>query len=142
LKKAGLIIAAALVAGGIYFVMKAKQVGKSARFTIKGIKFSGINIILSIGVQNPTNINLSFNSFVGELIAKGSAIANITGFTATTIKANAETIIPITFKLSSLGVLSLARQLLQKGGLKKLNAILVGTANINGQAMPINLPLA
>jgi hypothetical protein len=142
LKKAGLIIAAALVAGGIYFAMKAKQVGKAAKFAIKGVKLSGTNIILSIGVQNPTNISLSFNSFVGELIAKGNAIANITGFTQTTIKPNAETVIPITCKLSGLGVLSLARQLLQKGGLKKLGATLVGTANINGQAMPIKLALA
>jgi hypothetical protein len=143
MKKATGLIIAAIAAGAIYFFAKTKKLAASAKFTIKGIKLQGINkVVINVGVLNPTGTTVTFNSFVGELITKGNAIASVTGFQKTEITANSESIVPITFTLSGVGVLSLAKKLLTKGGLKTLQASLIGTANISGTALPVNIPLA
>jgi len=141
--KAGNILAAAVIAGGIYFFIKTKkaQVKKQtgfAKFEIKKVGLKGLNVVVKIGILNPSNLSMKFNSFVGGLLVQGKEIAKAKSFKPVTIKPAAETDIEITFVPSGIGVLTALRTIFQKK-LGNMEMILKGAANFNGSTLPVNL---
>jgi LEA14-like dessication related protein len=128
-------------AAAIYFLGLGRT-GANLQFLFRNIRLSGgsiiqPNIIITIGVQNPTNNPVTINSIVGTLNYQGQNFANFSSFERTTIKANSETLINITAIPNFTGVVTILKEVIlnkQKGAIINMKA----TANINNIAFPIN----
>ena len=137
MKLRNILIAGAIFGVG-YYILKKRALGNNARFSFDAIKLSGTNIIVTLGILNPVNSNAILKSMVGDLSINGDIIATGSTFDAVTIKPNTKTQFNITFFPIATGILSTLRNIIKKG-LKNIKAKFVGTANINGFNMPIDL---
>ncbi len=111
------------------------KIGQGKPFGVNGFQ-------VVLGVQNTSNTTLQYNSFAGSLIVNGSAVGNVSDFTAQPIAANAETDLTINISANVLGIASQIMQQLQSGGTGIQSASLNGTANISGVQYPVNVQLA
>jgi LEA14-like dessication related protein len=137
MKLRNILIAGAIFGVG-YYIYKKKSLGNNARFSFDAIKLSGTNIIVTLGILNAVNSTAILKSMVGDLSINGEIIATGSTFDAVTIKPNTKTQFNITFVPSATGILSTLKNIIKKG-LKNIKAKFVGTANINGFNMPIDL---
>ena len=137
MKLRNILIAGAIFGVG-YYLYKKKSLGNNARFSFDAIKLSGTNIIVTVGILNAVSSTATLKSMVGDLIVNGNIIATGSLFDAVTIPPNTKTQFNITFVPSATGVLSTLKNII-KQGLKNIKAKFVGTANINGFNMPIDL---
>lgn len=134
-------IAAAVAAAGLYAIIKLSKKTHTlvtARFTVKKIKMKGFNVLVTMGILNPTSNTIKLNSFVGSIVSDNRDIATITNFTPVTIAGNNESEITLTFIPSALGVVSLLRNLISMP-LGKIGVKLLGSANIDGYVLPVNI---
>jgi len=137
MKLRNILIAGAIFGVG-YYLYRKKTLGTNARFSFDAIKLSGTNIIVTLGILNPVSSSALLKSMVGDLIINGNIIATGSTFDAVTIKPNTKTQFNITFVPSGTGLLSTLKNII-KSGFKNIKAKFVGTANINGFNMPIDL---
>jgi LEA14-like dessication related protein len=93
-----------------------------------------------IGVQNPTNESFTIQSLSGELFTNGKPIGNISSFTLTEIKPNAQTIFIASVRLP---LLSLGAELWNalQGGVTSISQKLkiVGTVNVDNIPVPVQM---
>jgi len=142
--KGGNILLVLLGAGALYFFTRkgvqaiAKKRTAMARFQIKKVSMNGLNILVRIGVLNPSNSALKLSAFVGGLKVGKSEVAKVKNFKPVDIKAAGESDIDLTLVPSGLGVLTLLKTIFAKK-VGKMGAVLVGTANVNGMVLPINM---
>jgi LEA14-like dessication related protein len=133
-----LLIGAAAIAAW-YFFTRSNALN-SLIFTPVGLGVQGSGISLAVNVANPTNTALSLSSLAGSLNIQGSAVGNVTDFTPQVIQPNSQTqinllITPNVFGLAA-GVIN---QIDGNEGSGSIQASLVGTANVNGVPLPVNL---
>lgn len=134
------IIVAAVAA--LYFL------GKSRLTKIK-VLFRGFNVSggllkpkfnLKFGLQNPTNETATLNSLVGEVIANGKIIANVSSFMPTKINANQESIINIVAEPAGIAIATTVINFIKTKN--KLNIQFTGSANINNITYPLEQSLS
>jgi len=134
-------------AGIVYYFFQTKSVVKNAKFSFQkmAINWKKKQILIGIGVQNPTNGSISINSISGELLINKNSIATIESNVNTTILPNQNSIIPLILKPSLLGLFLQIKSLLTKQektkAKNKLNARFEGVANSNGLIIPLSLSL-
>lgn len=105
-----------------------------------GVVPGGVSV--QLGVQNPTNTPITLNSFVGSLSISGSPVGSVSTFTPVTIAPNSQTPLSLYVGANYLGLASgVLNQLEGNEGSGNYNAVLSGTANVNGIALPINVQL-
>ncbi len=141
-KTSNTLVIIALVAVVAYFVYTKGLSLANLQFIPRGITIAGNGFQVVLGVQNTSNTTLQYNSFAGSLIVNGSAVGNVSDFTAQPIAANAETDLTINISANVLGIASQIMQQLQSGGTGIQSASLSGTANISGVQYPVNVQLA
>lgn len=126
--------------GGVaYYFYRKKNMQGALRYSIKKVSLKGTNILLDLGILNPTSQTATINSVVGDFYIKNTIVGTIQYFGSLKIAGNGETTLPITIKPSGLGVLSALKNLLSKGGFKNLSAKIDGTINVNQVAFPLNI---
>jgi len=134
-------------AGIVYYFFQTKSVVKNAKFSFQkmAINWKKKQILIGIGVQNPTNGSISINSISGELLINKNSIATIESNVNTTILPNQNSVIPLILKPSLLGLFVQIKSLLTKQeknkAKNKLNARFEGVANSNGLIIPLSLSL-
>lgn len=114
---------------------------KGLVFTPGGVSFDFSNptapvITINVIVQNPTSNALTLNSIATNVTLNGSAAGNISNFTNTTIAPNSQTTIPLNFRPNLVSVISDIYNAFESGA--AINGTMVGTANVNNTAVPIN----
>jgi hypothetical protein len=140
--KIGLLFGAALIMGA-YYIFSKRSFAKNANFSFEGLKFDWkkkkVEIVLSC--SNPTNNNITLNSVVGNLIVNNNTIASIESFSKTTIIANGKTNIKLDLIPSAIGILmSIKEFVTNKARTKqKINAKFIGSANMEGIIIPLDL---
>lgn len=111
-------------------------------FTPGGAKFDFSNptspvITINILVQNPTSNSLTLNSIAANVTLNGNAAGNISDFTQIVVAPNSQSTIPLSFRPNLVNLISQIYQSFTNG--EAINGTLVGTANVNNTAVPINM---
>jgi LEA14-like dessication related protein len=129
-----------LVGAGVaaYLLYQRYNAIGNLNFIPRGIQGSGGQLVLLLGVQNPSSAPLSLNSFVGNLVVNGGNAGNVTLFQPVTINPNAETVVPVTIGYNVFGIV---QSVLNTAGtdLSQASVVLDGDANIGNQLFPVNL---
>jgi hypothetical protein len=135
-----LVIPLIIVAGiaALYFLGKSRLM--KLKIIFRGFKITGgilrPKFNLKFGLQNPTNETANLNSIVGEVIANGKTIANVSTFDQLTIQANRETELNIIAE--PIGI-SIAKTVIDF--IKSRNKLIVefkGSANVDNIVYPLN----
>ena len=135
-----LILPLILVAGvaALYFIGKSRL--KNVKVLFRGFKVTGKifapKFNLKFGIQNPTTEKANFNSLVGEVIANGKTIANVSSFTPVTIQPNAETIIEVIAEPVGISIAKTVIDFIKTKN--KLQVQFTGSANIENIVYPLN----
>lgn len=130
----GLLLIAGVVA--LWAFSKA-HTGANLQFLPLGASWDGGALQVQIGVQNPTNDSLQFQSLAGTVYINGTAAGTISDFTPAIIAPNAQTPVTLTYNPSIFGVASVVINQLNNGGGVTIG--LKGSANVNGISLPVNL---
>lgn len=130
----------------LYAILKLKRgatIANRALFSIDkmsvDIKKRQINLIL--GILNPASGSIKINSVVGNLVLNGQSIASIENFTGLIVEGNAKSFLSLIMKPSGIGIINLAIDFVNAKKNKEktsANVKFVGTANVDGIAIPIN----
>jgi hypothetical protein len=133
-----------LLIGGIaaIYFLRMGVMGQNISFIFRNIKIKGgtiiqPNVIVTLGVQNPTNTSAVIRSVTGRLIYEGKTFATFSNFTQSTIKGNSETVLDITAIPNFSGVIDVINNVIvnrRNGAEIKI----IGTANVNNIVIPIN----
>lgn len=136
-----------IFAGAVYYFFQTKSVVKNAKFSFQkmAINWKKKQILIGIGVQNPTNGTISVQSISGDLVINKNSIATIESNVNTQILPNQNSVIPLILKPSLLGLFVQIKSMLSKQNKNdaktKINARFEGVANSNGLIIPLSLPL-
>lgn len=129
------IIVAAVAA--LYFLGKSRLTRIKVLF--RGFKVTGglfnPKFNLKFGLQNPTNETATLNSLVGELMANGKVIANVSNFVSTKINANQETQINIVAEPVGISIATTVIDFIRTKN--KLNIQFTGSANVDNIVYPL-----
>lgn len=135
-----IIIVAAVAA--IYFLGKSRLTRIKVLF--RGFKVTGgifnPKFNLKFGLQNPTTETATLKSLVGEVMANGKIIANVSTFTSTKINANQESSIDIVAEPVGITIAQTVIQFIKNRN--KLNIQFTGSANIDNITYPLNESLS
>jgi hypothetical protein len=135
-----LVIPLIIVAGiaALYFLGKSRLT--KLKIVFRGFKITGgifkPKFNLKFGLQNPTTETANLNSIVGEVIANGKIIANVSNFTPLKIQANRETELNIVAEPIAI---SIAKTVIDF--IKNKNKLVVefkGSANVDNIVYPLN----
>lgn len=129
-------LAIAAAAGLVWFLSAKKRFAGAVRFELKQIKVSGTNVIVKIGILNPSNQAATVNSVVSTLFFNNTAIATVKNFKPVTINASSEATTELIFVPSGFGVVTALTELAQ--GKKVKGFKVVGNANVDGMMVPVN----
>jgi LEA14-like dessication related protein len=134
----GGLILAWVIFGNASTVNNLVFVPTGAGFDISSPLSPIINV--TVNVQNPTSGSLQLNSFAGTASVNGTASGNVSYFQPTVIAANAQTQIVVQVRLSDLGLIAALMNFIN-AGTGAIAVSIVGTANVNGAALPVNISL-
>lgn len=140
MKIGGILLAAAVVGGIIYF----GNLGIGAadvQFILGGVQIQGLTTIqVQLIVQNVSNADFKINSMSGTVTLNGNMLGNVSSFPATPIvvKANSQVPINVTLNLSLLSVPGVVQQLLA-GTNQQLNFVVTGNVNLNSLVVPFTV---
>lgn len=144
-----LLIPGLLLVGVLYggAKLKAKKtLSNVVSFTFKSLKidWKKLQIIVGLGIQNPSNGTAKLNSLVGSLFIDNKEIASVTSFQPLQIEANQVSILNVQLKPSLLGIFGTLKKLVKSKGanLKGINAEFKGNANVDGFTFPVNTKLS
>lgn len=131
-----------LIGGGIilWLLTKAQSIG-SLNFVPRGLSTSSGAVLVQLGIQNPTSNQITLRSLVGSLIVNGSNVGDVSNFTTTTIQPNSETGIIVRVTPNYLGLASGLLNSIEDFGATQLTASLQGSANVEGQTLPLQIRL-
>lgn len=136
-----MLLGIAGIAAAMYFSTK-KAVGLLNYYISKvELSFSGATPILrlTIGIQNPSNETFQINSFVGNLLANGYVIGNVSSFEKLTIGPASLGLYKLTVRLSLIGVVSDIVNAIQQGSGTTQTITFKGAVNASGLLAPVNL---
>lgn len=137
--KGSTILFAGLALFGAAWLFGRTRLAAAVRFSIEALAIKSGKIQLTIGILNPTNQTAKLSSIVADLLIKGSQIATIEYYQEVKIIPNGKTKITMLVTPKGLGIITTILELTKKGGLKNLTASLLGTANIDNTALPLNV---
>ena len=138
--KTGLLAFGALVAYSAFAKASAAQRLNFYPAGVSGLRFDGATPVLTftLAVQNTSNQAMDINSLAGTLTANGFQIGNFALWTPTRIRANAESRIPITVRLSLIGAVQNIVEIIQGGGMAQ-DVELDARANVDRFNVPIKI---
>lgn len=131
---------AAYLLGGaalVYLLTRASTIN-NLNFVPRGLSFIGSSIRVVIGVQNPTSASLTLRSVSGSLIVNGNTFGNVSDFQPAILAANSETPVALIFSPSLFGIADTVITALEDGS-TAISASLQGIANLDNNALPINV---
>lgn len=114
----------------------------TVNIVLQGVQVNSItDYVVTLTVQNVSNISATVNSMTGNILINGNQLASISNFTATTVPANGQINIPVTVQPSLLSLPGDIANIIQNG-MNTLNFTVVGNVNVNGLVLPFTLTQA
>jgi LEA14-like dessication related protein len=129
-------LAIAAAAGAMWFFSAKKRFAGAVKFQLKQIKVSGTNVIVKIGILNPSNQTATVKSIVSTLYFNNTGIATVKNFKPVTVNAASETETELIFVPSGFGIVAALTELAQ--GKKVKGFKVIGNANVDGVMVPVN----
>lgn len=127
-----------LIGGAIaLWALSKAHTGQHLQFLPLGASWDGGALQIQVGVQNPTDDSLQYNSFAAQVKANGTVIGNLSGFTPKLIAPNQQTAIPVTFTPNIFGAVAAIFDQVTSGG--GVTISVQGTANVNSISLPVDL---
>jgi LEA14-like dessication related protein len=124
---------------GLYFFNQQRDAGY-LEYVVKRVdlNWAGASPIftVSLGIQNPSNTTFTVESIAGTLYSNGDPLGNISAFDKIVIPPNDETVYPLNFRLSLIGVASDIIKIFTGGGTSQ-QIEFDGVVNANGIAVPL-----
>jgi hypothetical protein len=123
-----------------YYLFKGAglaNVANKVKFTLRGISFSGFNMVVKVGVLNPTSTGVDFTAFVGDVLVGDKVVSTAQSFIPVRISPVSQHEISITFVPNSFGIVELITDALNKHVNSKVT--IQGYANINSYTVPVKL---
>lgn len=143
--KIGNLIAIGALGFGLWYILRKKSVATNAQFSFEklDVNIPKQKVIMTLGVMNPTNNTITFNSVVGALLLNGNQVATIESYDKTIIAPTAKTNIVLSLRPSVIGIFQTIKDV-WKSKLQgaKINAEFVGSANVDGITFPVKTKLA
>jgi len=143
--KIGNIIAIGALGIGLWFILRKKSVASSAQFSFEklDVDLRKQKIMMTLGVMNPSNGTITFNSVVGTLLLNNNQVATIESYDKKIIAPTAKTNIVLSLRPTLVGVFQTIKDL-WKSKLQgaKINAEFNGSANVDGITFPVKTKLA
>lgn len=140
MKKNFIWIAAA--AAAIYFIIRRSSFAKNLIFTFNNIKPVGKwwqpELIITLGVQNPTNQVATIRAISGTLYLSDKAISNISNFNQQTIQPQIESLISFSVRPGVVGIANVIKEIFTGTKSKQYNFKFIGSANVDGVLLPID----
>lgn len=139
---AGTILLFGVLAVGVYNSMQKRGMRQTNReygnlaLRITGVHMEGTDMIMTLKISNPNNIDVKVQSVVATMYANNQQIASINMFGDYTAKSNSEVTVPLLCKVISKNVFDQFREMVTTG---RLAIVLSGTINLNNVALPISL---
>lgn len=132
-----------LAAGfGIWFFTQARAGGNLLFFpgNITGISLSGINPIAQVEllIQNTSNVQFEIRSLAANATSNNTLIGNVANFTPVIVPANSQVVYALTIRFLTLSLLDDIINAINTGSIRREIKI-SGTANANGQQVPIDI---
>lgn len=93
---------------------------------------------MGLAVQNTSSGDFTMNSMTGNLYANDYFIGNVSSFTPVTIKANGETIVNLSVRMSLLGIVNDIINAFQNNSTTQ-ELELSGTINVDNFQVPLNI---
>lgn len=136
------VIFGAAGAGLLYLAAKARTVGNLIFMpgTIQGMEFNDLYPIatFSVIVQNTSGLGVNVDSFAGNLIANDILIGNVYNFIPVQLPPNSQTIIYMSMRLNSLGIVNDVIRAFQFRNFQQ-NVRIKGFVNSGILQIPLNL---
>ena len=137
------ILVPILAIGALAFIaLRRTSFAKNLIFVFRNIALRGKifapKIVITIGIQNPSNQSATIKSIVAKMKWNGAEFANISSFQTLKVLPNSETPLSITAEPSILGMYDTIKTLL-KTGLKNGKLTIDGTANVDNMQLPISI---
>lgn len=128
-----------------YTYFSKKNFAKTAQFSFERLQtdFKKKQLIVTLGIANPTGQSLQINSIVGQLSVNGTDVAAVENFQQIEVKPKGKTYIPLIIKPSGMGILQQLIALIKTKAknVKKTTAKFVGAANLGGTTFPFTVNL-
>lgn len=143
--KIGNIIAIGALGFGLWYILRKKSIATNAQFSFEklDVNLQKQKIMMTLGVMNPTNGTITFNSVVGALLLNNNQVATVESYDKKIIAPTAKTNLTLSLRPTLVGVFQTIKDL-WKSKLQgaKINAEFVGSANVDGITFPIKTKLA
>lgn len=137
LRKPILLGVVAIIGYYLYRGAGLANIANKVKFTLRGISFSGLNMIVKVGILNPTNTSIDFTAFAGDVLVGDKVVATAQSFRAVQITPASQQELAITFVPNSFGIVELITDALNKHINSKVT--IVGYANMNSFTVPVKL---
>lgn len=125
----------------LYTRQSAKTFAKSATVSFEKLDFNlkKFQVIVTLGISNPTALAATINSIVGSLYVNNTEVATVQNFTVQKIAGNSMSKINVILKPRGTGIFSTLKALVKSKlkGAKNMVAKFKGAVNING--LPVNV---
>ena len=139
-----------LLGGAAYLYFKSKKnFVDSVQYNFEKLQldWKKKKVVVTLGVSNPTDQSVTVNSILGSLNLGSATIASLSNFSPVNIMPRAKSLLSLDLKPTASGILTIVKNaVLAKGkkgdALKKfLNASFVGSSNVQGVTIPLNIKL-
>ena len=139
--KTGLLAAGALIAYNAF-----AKAGALTRLNfypkgVSGLRFDGVTpvVTLSLAIQNTSNQAIVLRSIAGNVYANGTLVGNVSNYVPTRIRENSETFLPLTVRLSLLGITENIIAAIQGNAGFSQRMELDARANLDNYNLPVNV---
>ena len=119
------------------WLLSKVHTGQNLHFLPLGVSLDGGGLVITVGVQNPTDNSLQLTSLAGDVTVNGTNAGNLSGFQPVTILPNAQTSVNVKFTPNILGAALAIINQVQNGGTVTIGVN--GNANVNGVVLPVHL---
>ena len=126
------------IAALLYYFNEKKALAQ-IKATIRNITFVNGKLQLVFFIQNPSMVNVTLSSIIGDIKLNGLTIATVSGLSQQIIPANSSTTISVTVSLDPVGAITFGAQYWRaKAANKHLSIDFNGTMRANGLVVPIS----
>jgi LEA14-like dessication related protein len=131
-----------LVGGGglaLWYLIQLGSAVGTVQIVFQGVQLKSLtHYVVTLTVQNISNISVDVNSMTGNVFLNGNSLASISDFDKRTVPANGQVNIDCEVSPDIFGIPGAVKDLVN-GGANILNFTATGNFNVNGIVLPFNL---
>lgn len=137
--KTGTILLIGAGAGLLYYISQLGIATNTVSILFEGIQAKSLtDFIVTMRIQNVSNVSVNVNSMTGTLSLFSNPVANLSDFTQRTVPANGQVDIQLEAAIDLLNLPATIQSVFQNAG-SELDFTIAGNANVSGLVLPFSL---